>query len=717
MEESSQGLVLTGGGTLQGTEDDDWLQANAYGAWLVGGGGNDHLEALVDGGIFDVVFEGGAGNDVITGSYARDVYRFDIGDGHDLVRDSVMAHPSPEVWAYFERNSWAETYQDRVEFGAGIREEDVAARRDGSALVVEIAGGAASLTFAEWFAGGIANKIERFTFADGTEWLGADMERLAGEQPWGLSLIGGGTLAGSQYDDDLLGNAYGTHLLGGPGNDTLRAEADGGVFDLVFEGGPGNDLLVGSYARDVYRFQRGDGHDEIQDRVSALGDSAVRAYFNAHPDAPTYQDRLEFGAGILPSHVTARKDAADLVLEIDGGADSIRLPLWFLDPYDWKIEEFAFADGTVWRPQDLHAMVGEEPDGWYREGSGMLQGTPYGDSLQATGNGTHLLGGAGHDRLAAVADGAVFGLVFEGGPGNDLQVGSYAGDTYRFNLGDGWDTIADDVRSLGHAGVNDYFLQHSEDPAYHDRLEFGPGITPEMVEVLRGWGGSLVLSLLPYRQGVEISDWFDGTIFSRIESFHFADGTVWTAADVQRPLLQPGDGGGGGVNITGEGMLRGTIYDDGFGVLQYGSQVIGGEGNDFAYIAVVGSGGVFDVEFDMGRGDDDVSGSYARDFYRYDLGDGHDTIRDDVRALGSQGVLDYFLAHPEAETYQDHLLFGAGIAPADVTASRNGNDMVFAIAGGGSITVQDWFDDTPFCRIEVIGFADGTTWAGASLAG
>jgi hypothetical protein len=29
--------------------------------------------------------------------------------------------------------------------------------------------------------------------------------------------------------------------------------------------------------------------------------------------------------------------------------------------------------------------------------------------------------------------------------------------------------------------------------------------------------------------------------------------------------------------------------------------------------------------------------------------------------------------------------------------------------------VTDWFDGTPFNKIEIIGFADGTTWTAAQL--
>ncbi|NHR08891.1 hypothetical protein HA052_27330, partial [Chromobacterium haemolyticum] len=70
--------------------------------------GNDQLFAGWRG--YDNVFEGGAGNDTLTGSYARDTYLFNLGDGQDVIIDKADA---PTV---------NDAYRDELVFGVGIKE-------------------------------------------------------------------------------------------------------------------------------------------------------------------------------------------------------------------------------------------------------------------------------------------------------------------------------------------------------------------------------------------------------------------------------------------------------------------------------------------------------------------------------------------------------------------------------------------------------------------
>lgn len=699
-----QGLNAEGGGTLEGTAYADRLWASAYGTHLVGGGGNDTLAANTDGGIFDLVFEGGEGDDMLHGSYARDIYRFDRGDGHDGIFDDVRSM-GQQVADYFAATPWAETYQDRLEFGAGIAPGDIVASRFDDHLVLQVAGTQDKITIVNWYDGTIFSRIESFVFADGTTWLASEVDAMAGQPSVGLRTGGGGTLQGSQFDDVLTATAYGTTLLGSHGNDQLWAASDGAVFGLVFEGGRGDDGMMGSYGGDTYRFNLGDGRDAIHDDVRRQG-SGVADYFAANPWAESYQDRLEFGAGIRPGDVVAERWSSDLVLRV-GEGDSVIVREWFDGTMFSKIESIEFDDGTTWLASDVDAMVGDfRTPGIDVRGGGTLVGSQYSDRLTATAYGTHLHGGAGADHLdARVDDGAVFGITFFGGRGNDALVGTYAGDTYRYEPGDGHDFIFDDVRVLS-AATTEFFAANPNAENYQDRLEFGRGISAADVRP-ESRHGNLVLHVGDLGS-VTVHGWFQSGMFLKIETVAFADGTTWLASDIEAMLGVWSVG----MNVTGGGTLIGSQYSDQLTANAYGTHLQGGVGNDQLCATV--DGGVFNLTFSGGRGNDFIVGSYAGDTYRYELGDGHDRIVDDVTVL-STDVAQFFAANPDTESYQDRLVFGAGITAADVRAENSFGDLVLNVGEQGSVTVAGWFNHGMFRKIESVAFQDGTTWLASDI--
>ena len=126
--------------------------------------------------------------------------------------------------------------------------------------------------------------------------------------------------------------------------------------------------------------------------------------------------------------------------------------------------------------------------------------------------------------------------------------------------------------------------------------------------------------------------------------------------------------------------------------------LLGGAGNDTLSVDVNYTD---NNVFDGGTGTDSMSGGRYRDTYRFNLGGGLDTV------IEPSGV---------AAGYNDKLIFGAGIAPTDITVVRSGNSLLFKHANGvDQVTVANWFASSNYW-LETVEFADGTVWNAADIA-
>ncbi len=136
------------------------------------------------------------------------------------------------------------------------------------------------------------------------------------------------------------------------------------------------------------------------------------------------------------------------------------------------------------------------------------------------------------------------------------------------------------------------------------------------------------------------------------------------------------DGGDGDDVITSSAVSANTL--------------LGGAGNDSLSVFNTSDNNVFDG----GTGNDTMTGGYLRDTYRFGLGGGQDSISD---LNGSSG-------------YYDRLVFGAGIAPADISVVRSGNSLLFRHTNGlDQVTVNNWFANSNYW-IETVEFHDGVIW-------
>jgi Ca2+-binding RTX toxin-like protein len=453
--------------------DDFVVGQPGVGETLDGGLGHD----VMVGGDGDDILYGDAGNDQMDGGPGSDTYLFGRGDGHD----TIVAFPDPQQ-------------PDRLRLGQGIGMADLSARNDGGDLVLALDGRPGdSVRISNYFGMAPQDRL-RIEFADGAVWDGWAVDRKV------------------YPSDDFVyaESAQGQTVDGGAGHDVVvGAEGD----DILY-GDAGNDTLDGGMGANTYVFGRGDGQDSV---------------FSAY-DAQ--QDRVLLGGGITLADVDVRAEGSDLVLEIIGSSDSLRLVGYLnLGPEDrLRIE---FADGAAWDGTAIDRKLWSTDE--------FLGGQP---GLNET-----LDGGAGHDFLhGGDGDDTLYGDT-----GNDLMDGGPGADTYLFGRGDGHDTIV---------AVPD---------GQQDRLRLGSGITLADVEVSQD-GSGLVLTLAGSTgDSVRIDNYFYLAPHDRMR-IEFADGAAWDGMAIERKLFATDDfmGGQPGQSETLDG---GAGHD----------VLVGGDGDDILY--------------------------------------------------------------------------------------------------------------------------------------
>ena len=103
----------------------------------------------------------------------------------------------------------------------------------------------------------------------------------------------------------------------------------------------------------------------------------------------------------------------------------------------------------------------------------------------------------------------------DGGTGNDYMDGGIGNDRYLFGIGSGQDTIRD--------------YSSASDSA--NAVVFVKGLTQEDIDWVKS-GNDLMLVIKSSGDSLRIKGWFESSNY-QIERFEFADGTVWTKADIE----------------------------------------------------------------------------------------------------------------------------------------------------------------------------------------
>jgi Ca2+-binding RTX toxin-like protein len=642
------------------------------------------------------IIVGGTGNDTLRGGDGSDVYRFSAGFGQDIIEETVL------IVTYADR--------DVIEFGAGISAATTQIARIGSAdMRITFSGSSDSILVkgqfarAAWFAP--ASDIEEIKFADGTIWTdqqirerlltagktagsdtiqgfhtddlmdgGAGNDILRGGEGGDVYLFGPGLgndtieesfttiygdfpdtvrfaagvtqaqitfsrvgndlrITSSTFPDVLLIKGHfladrqgtvelfefsnGTKLTAEqieagalasqstPGNDTIAGTTGANILD----GGAGNDVLQGGRGADTYIFGRGYGSDRVDEQSNPTGST---------------EDKIQFRADVKPSDVTLSRVGNDLLLKIIGTTDELRIVNQFWDRDStsvygqYRIEFFSFADGTTWTADQIDDRVLRQQQ---TSGADTITGYESADTI-------------------------------DGGAGNDVLQGGKGADTYVFGRGYGSDRINEQSNPTG---------------SNEDRVQFKSDITPGDV-VLSRVGDDLLLRISGATDELRIVGQFlyrDSSSpygQNRIEFFNFADGTIWSANQIDERVLRE-------QKTAGADTVTAYETDD---------RLDGGAGNDL------------------------LRGGKGADTYVFGRGYGQDIIEENSNPYGS---------------LSDRVVFDATIAVSDVSFQRAGADLVILIAGGSDrLTVKNhyMFGDIDSAsnsgqnRVEFFVFSDGT---------
>ena len=137
----------------------------------------------------------------------------------------------------------------------------------------------------------------------------------------------------------------------------ISFEGRNASYDInTFTGGVGNDRLEGWTGSDTYVFNRGDGHDVINDY-----DYGSYRYSSGYATTTRHSsfnktDKLVFGADVSAEQLWFSREDNHLSVGIIGSEDQVTLENWYSDTM-YHIEEIVLADGSTLHNEDVEKLV------------------------------------------------------------------------------------------------------------------------------------------------------------------------------------------------------------------------------------------------------------------------------------------------------------------------------------------------------------------------
>jgi Ca2+-binding RTX toxin-like protein len=437
------------------------------------------------------VFVGGPGDDEIIANMSapkssggKKIFWWSAGDGNDTIK-------------YFNALRQAGDGMAILRFGEGVSQENVEIQNAGEdvVFVVTLASGGGKLTFIDANKDNASYQPDEIHFADGSGWTWSEVS-------------GRKVVRGTSAADELNASSYAgdkVTVLGLAGTDVLY----GGEGEDTFAGGPSADTI---YARStsegggkkVFLWNAGDGNDTVY-------------YYNEERQDGDGLAVMRFGNDINPEDIEVQNSENDTVFVItlpaDGG--SVTFNGANRGNARYQPDRIEFANGTVWTWDDAASRK-------------VVRGTDMPNQLRAAshvGEKVTVYGLGGSDIL----HGGRGCDVFVGGPGDDTihstmptPRGSEDKKVFCWNAGDGNDTI----------NYSNALRQAGDGMAV---VSLGSGIKPENVEA-RNSGDNVVLVItLPSGGGsLTFKKANQGDVRYQPDRVEFADGTVWTWAEMPR---------------------------------------------------------------------------------------------------------------------------------------------------------------------------------------
>jgi Ca2+-binding RTX toxin-like protein len=191
-------------GSITFADGTQWSHDNIaeYASWIQGTNSDDTLSGTSDVDRFD----GGKGDDVLSGSSGNDEYYYEKGDGNDIIDDSSGSNRL--------------ILRD-------INANEVSASRNGSDAIININSTGETITLDHKFFW--SSMIGSITFSDGTQW---SHDNIAEYASW---------IQGAYSDDTLSGTSDVDRFDGGKGDDVLSCSS--GIDEYYYEKWDGNDII------------------------------------------------------------------------------------------------------------------------------------------------------------------------------------------------------------------------------------------------------------------------------------------------------------------------------------------------------------------------------------------------------------------------------------------------------------------------------------------
>ncbi|WP_444907688.1 calcium-binding protein [Microbulbifer sp. SSSA008] len=624
--------TLTGSGLLDGGEGNDIISGEGSDT-LIGGAGDDVISAYSYFGTQNNnILEGGTGNDTLYGSFGDDEYRFNLGDGQDILTE----RRDGEDWSNIDPSS------DSIRFGTGISQADLKFERHGNDMLIAHSNGSDSIRVTDWFSGLTDHhKINEIIFDDGSTLDLAQIESRV-------------ITYGTSGDDTLWGyRELSEHLIGGEGDDRYVYYPGGGQ-DVIDNTGGGEDWLFfnGGIGRDRLSFQR-EGDDllilvdeDSEQSVRILnhflgGDYAID-YVQPNGDDPLSQEFALTGSEINQI-VAAGSSDFDAVIE-----------------------------GTSSDDENLQGTSGND----------QVNGLEGNDTLFGMAGDDEILGGEGNDYLSGgnglnsnSGDDVLYGEdgddILSGEDGDDLLVGGVGDDKYYYGANGGMDTIDNT------GGGTDWVLLN--DGISRDQLSFhqdGDDLVilvdsdlSQQIRVLNHFqGGDQAISYVqPNDGGYAISA---ASISDLLESLPGTDDGSGEGSEGDFDSSIEGTGIGEQlVGTSGNDQVKGLAGGDILYGMSGDDELLGGADNDRL---IGGNGG------NSGSGNDTLYGEDGDDILSGE--DGNDLL---VGGLGNDQY--YYGANGGVDTIDntgggtDWILLTDGIAREQLSFHQDGNDLIILV--------------------------------------